>query len=127
MIKPAGSAVEFNGNSDACGYPGNQAKKQSQSNTVSNAKDNGIGYGACEQPQRTMLSAQQIIGEVKTSQHIKASACNTDGRDRVVVHGEIVTRAQLFFSGLVFRSLEYKTRFTDSWRLLCLHWMRISL
>lgn len=37
-----------------------------------------------------MTTAQQIIGEVKTSHYIKTRAGDTDGRNRMVVHGRII-------------------------------------
>ena len=37
-----------------------------------------------------MLPAQQIIGKIETSQHIKTGANDTDRRDGVVIHQVII-------------------------------------
>jgi hypothetical protein len=37
-----------------------------------------------------MFSAQQVVGEIKSAQHIKTRARNADGCDGMVVHSKIV-------------------------------------
>ena len=58
--------------------------------TVADAEDNGVRYGTGKQAQRTVLSPQQVVGQIETSQHIKTGTHNTDDRDGAVVHAMIV-------------------------------------
>jgi len=52
-------------------------------------EDNRVRDRTGKQPQRTVLSAQQVVGEVETTQHIKACTNYADSRDCVVVHRAI--------------------------------------
>src|SRR5437899_7159080 len=42
-----------------------------------------------KQPQRTVLSTQQVVGQIETTQHIKTGTRNADDRDCMVVHRTI--------------------------------------
>jgi hypothetical protein len=70
--------------------PEARPKKRPRPRPVPDAEDNGVRYRAGQQPQRIVLSTQQVVGKIQTAQHIKTSARNADGRDRMVVHSMIV-------------------------------------
>ena len=86
MIQSARGAIEFNRNGDASCDPRGQAKKGTEAESKADTKNDGVGYGPGEQAQRAVLAAQQVIGEIKAPEHVKAGAGNADGCDRVMVH-----------------------------------------
>ncbi len=86
--------------SDAGRNPRKQAKEKTQPKAKADTEDNGIRYRASKQPQRTVLSAQQVIGKIETAQHIKTRSRNADGRGCVMVHAMIVELTQSAFSRL---------------------------
>src|SRR4029077_5016680 len=90
MIQPTRCPAEFNRQGNTGGQTRSQPKEEAQAKSIADAEDNGVRYGARKQAQRTMLSTQQVIGQIETTQHIKTSARNTDDRDGVVVHAMIV-------------------------------------
>ena len=88
MIPPASRSIELNRQRDARRNPGSQAKERTQSQAVADAESQRVSYRPRKQPQRTMLSTQQIISKIKTAQYIKARPRNADGRDCMVVHSK---------------------------------------
>ena len=88
MREAAGGAVELNCDGDACRQARGQAKEQTETESVSEAKDDRIGNGAGQQAKRAMLSAKQVIGEIEAAQHVKACAGDADGGDDVVIDGQ---------------------------------------
>ena len=79
-------STEFNRNGDAGRDTGSQPKEETKAEAVADAEDNGVRYRASKQPQRTVLSTQQVVGKIETTQHIKTCTRNADGRDCMVVH-----------------------------------------
>jgi hypothetical protein len=86
MIQPASCSTEFNRQGDASRDTGSQAKKETKAEAVANAEDNGVRHHTGKQPQRTVLTAQQVVSQIETTQNITTDACNADDRDRMVVH-----------------------------------------
>jgi hypothetical protein len=56
MRESARGATEFNGQGDTRRDSGSQAEENAEAEAVADAEDDGIGYGAGEQTQRTVLS-----------------------------------------------------------------------
>ena len=90
MIEPASRSIKFNRQRDAGRNTGSQAKEQTKPEAIADAEDKRVGYRAGDQPQRTVLSTQQVVRKIETAQHIKTRTRNADGRDCVVVHARIV-------------------------------------
>jgi|SRR5580698_10808982 len=90
MIQPARCPAEFNRQGNAAGQTGSQPKEETQAKSIANTEDNGVRYGTGKQAQRTVLSTQQVVRQIETTQHIKTSTHNTDDGDGVVVHAMIV-------------------------------------
>src|SRR5437660_11740234 len=90
MIKPARCTIEFNCQSDAGRNPGSQAKEGTKPKPIPGSEDNRIRDRASQQPQRPVLSTQQVVRKIEAPQHIKTRARNADSRDCVVVHARIV-------------------------------------
>ena len=90
MIQPTRCPAEFNRQGNTAGQTGSQPKEETQAKPIADAEDNGIRYGTGKQAQRTVLSTQQVVSQIETTQHIKTGTCNTDDRDGVVVHPMIV-------------------------------------
>src|SRR5580704_5027640 len=86
MIEPASGAIEFNRQGNTGCDPGSQPEEETEAEAIANAENDGISDRAGEQAQRAVLAAEQVISEIKTTEHIKAGARNADGRDGVVVH-----------------------------------------
>src|SRR6266404_4369709 len=86
MVVLAASAMKLNRDRDAGRAPGSDSKEKSKADTVTDAEHDRVRHHPGEQPQRTVLAAQQIVSEIKTAEHIQANAAKADGRDRVVVH-----------------------------------------
>src|SRR5262249_10525253 len=74
---------------------GGHAKKETKSKAVPDAEDDRVGHRAGKQPQRAMLSTQQVVGQVETPKNIEKRARDPDGCDCMVVHSiiEANTRA----------------------------------
>ena len=92
MTQSARRASQFDREGKAGGNSGGKTEEQTKAKPVADAENKGIGYGAGEQAKRTVLSAEQVVGEIKATENIKTGAGNTDGGDRMVVHGKIVER-----------------------------------
>ena len=90
MIQPTRCSAEFNRQGNTGGQTGSQPKEETQAKSIADAEHNGVRYGTGKQAQRTVLSTQQVVSQIETTQHIKTSARNTDDRDGVVVHEMIV-------------------------------------
>jgi hypothetical protein len=90
MIQPTRCPAEFNRQGNTAGQTGSQPKEETQAKSIADAEDNGVRYGTGKQAQRTVLSTQQVVGQIETTQHIKTGTRNTDDRDDVVVHAMIV-------------------------------------
>lgn len=90
MIQAASRSVEFNRKCDAGRDTRSQAKEETQAKTVADPEDDGIRYCPGKQPQRPVLSSQQVVSQVETTQHTKTDAGNADCRDCMVVHAPII-------------------------------------
>src|SRR5437899_2781423 len=90
MIQPARCTIEFNRQRNAGRNPGSQAKEGAQTEAIPDSEDNRIRDRASQQPQRTVLSTQQVVRKIEAPQHIKTRPRNADGRDGMVVHVRIV-------------------------------------
>jgi hypothetical protein len=90
MIQPARCPAEFNREGNTGGDTGSQAKEETEAQAVADAEDNGVCDRAGKEAQRTVLSTQQVVGQIKSAQHIKKGTCDTDERDGMVVHARIV-------------------------------------
>ena len=86
MTQAARRASQFYRQGEAGGKSGSKAKEETKAKAVADAENEGVGYRAGEQAKRTVLSAEQVVGEIKATENIKTSAGNTDGGDRMVVH-----------------------------------------
>jgi hypothetical protein len=90
MIQPASCAIELDRDGDPGGNSGSHAKEETKTKAVTDSEDDGIRYGAGQQPQRTVLPAQQIVREIETAQHIETGSRDADSCDCVMVHSAIV-------------------------------------
>jgi hypothetical protein len=90
MVQAASRPIELNRQGNACRNSGDQAEKRTQAQAVTDTEDQRISYRAGKQPQGTVLSAQQIVGEIETTEHVETGAGNTDRREDMVVHSGIV-------------------------------------
>jgi hypothetical protein len=90
MIQPASCSTEFNRQDNAGGDSGSQAKEKTKAEAVADAEDNGVRYGTGKQAQRTVLSTQQAVSEIETTEHVKTGAGNADDRNGMVVRPTIV-------------------------------------
>src|SRR5580704_7504816 len=90
MIQPARCPAEFNREGDTGGDTGSQAEEETEAQTVADTENNGVGYRAGKQAQRTVLTTQQVVGQIKSAQHIETGSGNADDRDGMVVHARIV-------------------------------------
>lgn len=90
MFQAASRAIKFNRHGDTGGQTRGNAKEEPKADAVSDAEQNRVSYRASKQPQRPVPPAEKIVGKIKAPQHIKASANNADGRDRVMAHPRIL-------------------------------------
>jgi hypothetical protein len=90
MIQPTSCSTELNRQSDTGGDAGSQAKEETEPEAVADAEDNRVRDRAGKQPQRPVLSTQEVVSQIETTQHIKTRARNADDRDGMVVHPTIV-------------------------------------
>src|SRR5215470_12944083 len=95
MRQPTSGAVEFNRHCNPGRNTGGHAKKETKSKAIPDAEDNRVGHRAGKQPQRAMLSAQQVVGKVETPKNIEKSARDADGCDCMVVHSIIEANTQV--------------------------------
>src|SRR5215813_1351650 len=95
MRQPASCSVEFDRHCNAGRNTGGHAKKETKAKAVPDAEDDGVGHRAGKQPQRAMLSTQQVVGQVKTPKNIEKSARDADGCDCMVVHSIIEANTQV--------------------------------
>src|SRR4029077_3557308 len=95
MTQAASCSIQFDRNRETCGNTGSQAKKETEAKAVADSKDDVIGHRSGQQPQWTVLPAQQIVSEVEAAQHVEAGPSNADGGDCGVVHAAIVTLQRL--------------------------------
>jgi len=86
MIEAASRPIEFNRDCDTGRDTGSQAKEETEAKAVADAEDNGVRNGAGEQPQRTVLTAQQVVSEIETAENIKTGTRDTDDGECMVVH-----------------------------------------
>jgi len=86
VTESARGASQFYREGKAGGNSGSKAKEKTKAKAVADAENEGVGYGAGEQAKRAVLSAEQVVGEIKATENIETSAGNTDGGDRMVVH-----------------------------------------
>ena len=93
MLQAACRSLEFNRSSDASSHPGGETKEKTEANAVSDSEDDRVLHRPSKQPQRPMLAAQQVVGKIQTSEHIKTCAGNADGCDGVVIYGVIAEGA----------------------------------
>jgi hypothetical protein len=73
----------------SCSDTGSHAEEEAEAKRITDSKDHGIRYDPCEQAQRSMLSAQQVVSEIQAAQQIAAGACDADSRDCVMVHSAL--------------------------------------
>src|ERR1700740_2234858 len=90
MMQPTRGPAEFNRQGNTAGQTGSQPKEETQAKSIADAEDNGVRYGAGKHAQWTVLSSEQVVGQIETTQHIETGSRNTDDRDGVVVHAMIV-------------------------------------
>ncbi len=64
---------------DAGSQTSGQAKKHTKAKALTDSKNDRVRYRARKQPQRAVLSAQQVVGKVKAAEHIRTGADNADG------------------------------------------------
>jgi len=67
MAEAASGSIEFNGQGGSGGNACEEAEERTEAKTIADSENHGVGNGSCEQPQRAMLAAQQIVGEVQTA------------------------------------------------------------
>ena len=68
-----------------CRETGGEAKEGTEADAVTDAEDDRVRYGPRKQSQRTMLAAQKVVGEIKATHYVKATAHDADGCDDVVI------------------------------------------
>src|ERR1700736_3835806 len=124
--------MEFNRRCSAGRKPGGQGKKQTEPDTIAGSEHRRVRYCPGKQPQRAVLSAQQVISEIKTPQHIETSPDDADSSNHMVVHLTIVSRLSTFpvrqrepknkppdHPARLSRSASFKHREHRAWRFVC--------
>jgi hypothetical protein len=85
VIETAGYSIEFDCHGDTYGNTGSKTEEGTKAEAVTDAEDNRVRYHAREQAQWAVLSTQQIVSKIETTQHIQAASANADGGNGVVV------------------------------------------
>src|SRR5207244_6938362 len=86
----AGHAVELDRDGDAGRGAGGKPEEQAEPKAVADSEHYRIGDHPGQQPQRTVLAAQQVVGEIEAAEHVETGAGDADGGDCVMVHLLIV-------------------------------------
>ncbi len=86
MRQTASCSIEFNRDREAGCETRGEAKEQTQANAISDSENDRVRHGTGKQPQRAVLSTQQVVGKIKAAQQVKKGPCDADGSYRVVVH-----------------------------------------
>ena len=86
MSQTTSGSIEFNRDRDTSCETRGEAKEQTQANAIADAENDRVRHGTGKQPQRAMLSPQQVVGKIKAAQHIKKGPCDAYGSYGVVVH-----------------------------------------
>ena len=86
----AGHAVELDRDGDAGRGAGGKPEEQAEPKAVADSEHDGISDHPGQQPQRTVLAAQQVIGQIEAAEHVETGAGDADGGDCVMVHFSIV-------------------------------------
>ena len=63
-----------------------ETEDRSQGKAEAGSKECSVSDCARQGPQRSVFAAQQIIGEIKGSEHVERTADNADQRECVLVH-----------------------------------------
>src|SRR5260370_11831343 len=87
-----GSARRLPGEGDAMGHAARQAEYGPQRQAVAGSEKCSVGHRARQGPQRSVFSAQQIIGEIQGSEHVERVADDADQCECVFVdnhHGRV--------------------------------------
>ena len=85
MLPATGYSIEFDCHGDTYGNSGSKAEERTKAEAVTDAEDNRVRYHAREQAQWAVLSTQEIVSKIETTQHIQAASANADGGNGVVV------------------------------------------
>ena len=65
-----------------------QAEYRPQGKAVAGSEEHPVSDRARQSPQRSMFAAQQIVGEIQSSEHVERAADNADQRECVLVHSQ---------------------------------------
>ena len=90
MFQTTRCSIEFNRDRDTGRNPCCEAKKQTEANAVADAKDDGIRYRPGKQPQRAVSPAQQVVGQIEATQHIKKGTSNADRGNRMMIDRHVM-------------------------------------
>ena len=86
MFKSPSSSIQFNGQRDTGRNPRGQSENQTEAEPIPHSENQRVSYHSCKHAERPVLSAQQVIRQVETAQHIQTCARNADGCNCVMVH-----------------------------------------
>src|SRR5713226_4407157 len=86
MVVVASGSMELNRDGNAGRGSRSDSKEQAKAYTVADSEHDRVRHHLGEQPQGTVLAAQQIVSKIKSAEHIQTNAGDADSRDGVVVH-----------------------------------------
>src|SRR5262249_15537254 len=90
MILAASCPLELDGDCKAGRDSRSHSKEKCQPKAIANSDIDVLGHNSGEQPQRTVLPSQQIIGEIQAAEHIQTDSGQAGGRNQVVIHPVII-------------------------------------
>ena len=86
MIVRATCSMKFNRDGNAGCGSGSDSKEKAETDTVADSEHDRVRHHPGEQPQGTVLAAQQIVSKIKGAEHVQTDAGEADGCDSVVVN-----------------------------------------
>src|ERR1700730_15915513 len=87
MITLPRCPVKFNCHGDPSGHARKYPKEKSQPDCISQTKYNRIRHRSRKQAKRPVLATQQIVSEVKRTEHVEARCRDADACQQVMVDG----------------------------------------
>jgi hypothetical protein len=92
MVLLASRSMKFNRDSNAGRGSRSDSKEKAKADAEPDSEHDRVRHHPGEQPQGTVLAAQQIVSKIKAAEHIQTNASDADSRDHVMVHQMIVDR-----------------------------------
>ncbi len=90
MIVPVRGTLQFDGDGNAGGGTARDTEEQPEADAVAGSEDDRVSHHPGEQPQRTVLAAQQIVSQVQGAQYVQKNSGDAEGRHQAMVHRTII-------------------------------------